>query len=179
MRSGRAREEYVGDNAMKPHPLPPAGVHRFDFSFPRLDTLVRVEEGEDGVLVRATRDSFTDERKRFFIRELAAEGFIPEQVPWLPSGVRWVVDFSWLELSPVARRRANRTMVAFLVSGVVLWVALMGLSAAGARRGAQIGFPGAAFQSSGTGVAFSGIPAPLAQPQPFAPARAAGRRLSP
>ena len=47
----------------------------YEFDFPTLGTLLRVEESDGAVVVRATRDTFTDERKSRFIRELVAEGF--------------------------------------------------------------------------------------------------------
>ena len=55
---------------------------RYEFSFPDLDTLVQVEERAGAVLVRATRDTFSSARKEYFIRELAAEGFIPDEFQW-------------------------------------------------------------------------------------------------
>jgi hypothetical protein len=62
----------------------------FDFYFHDLDTTVVVEDAEDAVLVRASRDAFTPRRKLNFIRELAAEGFIADCF----RRVRWLVDAS-------------------------------------------------------------------------------------
>ena len=50
----------------------------FDFYLPLLDTLVRVERSGDQIVIRATRDTFSAACKASFIRELAAEGFIPD-----------------------------------------------------------------------------------------------------
>jgi hypothetical protein len=63
-------------------------VHRFDFNFSRLDTLVMVEKRGDGIVIHATRDTFSPERKENFIRALAAEGFIPDDFRWF-SMARW------------------------------------------------------------------------------------------
>jgi hypothetical protein len=65
-----------------------ATVHRFDFNFSRLDTLVMVEKQGDGIVIHATRDTFSPERKENFIRALAAEGFIPDDFRWF-SMARW------------------------------------------------------------------------------------------
>ena len=51
---------------------------RYEFCFPEKDTLVLVEVVGNGVTVRATRDTFTEQRKASFVRELAAEGFISD-----------------------------------------------------------------------------------------------------
>ena len=51
-----------------------AGPQVYDFSFPRKDTILKVEVWEDSVTIRATRDSFSARRKDAFVRELIAEG---------------------------------------------------------------------------------------------------------
>src|SRR5258708_19436005 len=56
-----------------------------EFYFPGFDNLVLVENRPDGVVIRATRDNFSEARKSFFIRELAAEGFIPDACGWFSS----------------------------------------------------------------------------------------------
>src|SRR5512141_94968 len=86
--------------AMKTNTLEP---ETFEFCFSELDTLVCVENRSDEVLIHATRATFSEERKAYFIRELAAEGFIPVDYKWFSdrssfSGnpvVRWLVDCSW------------------------------------------------------------------------------------
>lgn len=107
--------------------------HRcYEFSFPRLDTLVQVEERTDEVVIRATRNTFTERRKVCFIRELAAEGFISETYQWF-SGfgdwsalpVRWLVDYSWLKPDQHARARTNRFMIRLIVGAFLLWLGLM------------------------------------------------------
>jgi hypothetical protein len=89
--------------------MPPLSRHRrYEFAFANLDTLVQVEVAADGVVIRTSRDSFSARRREAFIRELAAEGFIPEEYGLPGSGmtavraqpVRWMVDISWIELPP-------------------------------------------------------------------------------
>jgi hypothetical protein len=49
---------------------------------PDLDNHVLIENRAYGVVISATRDNFTDKRKAFFIRHLAAEGYIPDRYEW-------------------------------------------------------------------------------------------------
>lgn len=102
---------------------------RFEFYFPDLDNLILVENLEDGgVIIRATRDVFSQQRKAFFIRQLAAEGFIPDSYQWWSgsaTGVTWVIDITWLKLPRVWLRRSKKFMVRLLVFSGVLWLALM------------------------------------------------------
>jgi len=96
-----------------------------------MDTLVQVENPDsDTVVVRATRNTFSERRKVAFIRQLAAEGFIPDGCQWypLPAGmprIRWVIDVSWLRLSELAKSRTRRLMLSLLGGGVLLWTALL------------------------------------------------------
>lgn len=106
--------------------------HCFEFYFPVLDTLVLVEELDGAVVVRATRDTFSERRKHCFIRELAAEGFIPDSYRWFSlagaesyRGVRWLVDISWVKLSEAVTVRARRFMMRLFLSASLLSVAIM------------------------------------------------------
>jgi hypothetical protein len=116
----------------------------FEFAFPRMDTLLRVEESDGNVIIRASRDSFSTRRKISFIRELVAEGFIPDDYKWhlladpdSPSrGVQWRVDHSWLRLDEAAMARTRRSMMKLLASAILLLVAEMTLASAGFLDGA-------------------------------------------
>lgn len=106
----------------------------YDFFFGDLDTLIRVEELGGEVLVRCSRESFSPRRKEFFIRELAAEGFIPDEFRWMPlaegigsRGVKWVTDISWLEIPKALLERSRRFMIRLLVGSTALW--LVGIAA--------------------------------------------------
>ena len=97
---------------------------RFAFHFPDLDTSVQVEHLEDGVVIRASRDTFSEERKACFIRELAAEGFIPGDDESLT--ICWVS-----EASPATRQRGlatrtDRFMIRLWLSSVLLLICMMG-----------------------------------------------------
>ena len=114
---------------MKTHPAEP---RCYEFYFPELDTLVQVENRPFDVIIRATRNTFSERRKRFFIRELAAEGFIPDDYRWLSlagselsRGVRWFVDISWLQPNAEAAAIARRFIIRLFCSTSVLWVGLM------------------------------------------------------
>ena len=104
----------------------------FEFYFPDVDTLVQVSEADGAVEIRASRDTFSARRKACFIRVLATEGFIPDSYYWFTSGspssflgVRWLIDFSWIELPQAALAETRRFMVRLLAGGLLLWFALM------------------------------------------------------
>jgi hypothetical protein len=110
-----------------------------EFCFPHLDTRVRVEVSDEFVTIRATRDSFSPRRKDFFIRELAAEGFIPDRFQWSspedagsPIGrLRWRVDHAWLSLGQAGSASARRTAFRFLTIAVLLLSLLLELGLPG------------------------------------------------
>lgn len=112
---------------------------RYEFCFPRMDTLLLVEVAEGDVTIRATRDTFSPQRKAHFVRELVSEGFISEEYRWLPvgepqsfqRGVRWIVDFSWLGIDEAMMARMRRKMTVFLGMALVFMVGLVGLVATG------------------------------------------------
>ncbi len=112
----------------------------YEFCFPKLDTLVQVQELDDEVVIRATRDTFTERRKVCFIRELAAEGFISEAYQWF-SGfggwsslpVRWLVDYSWLKSGKNVCARTNRFMIRSIFGAILLWLGMMFALFLGAR----------------------------------------------
>ena len=104
----------------------------YEFCFPEKDTLVRVEVTGERVTVRATRDTFTEQRKASFVRALAAEGFIAESYRWFSRvgpesyfGVRWVVDYSWLVIPACVLATARRFMLRLFAGSGMLWLALM------------------------------------------------------
>ena len=105
---------------------------RFNFSFPLLDTLVRVEKSNERVLIRASRDTFSEPRKISFVHELAAEGFIDDSYASFSGfdrsffAIDWVIDGSWLMPDKAARAATNRFMIRLIASVALLWVVLMG-----------------------------------------------------
>jgi len=120
----------------------PEKPRSFDFCFVNLDyTLVRVEEGEGGVTIRATADTFSQRRKNCFIRELAAEGFISDD-RWFSaayptpcaSGVRWLIDESWVRVDPALLARNHRLVKRFILPAALLWLGFMYVALSGQGR---------------------------------------------
>jgi hypothetical protein len=112
----------------------PTKSHAFEFCFVNLDyTLVRVEESAGEVTIRATADTFSNHRKVCFIRELAAEGFIPDDYRWFSlagaetysRGVRWLVDFSWLKIDEALAARTARLVRRLIVPVTLLWMLMI------------------------------------------------------
>jgi len=91
-----------------------------------------IEKNRGQVLMRAAQDNFSMRRKAFLIRQLAAEGYIPDDYQWCtefawPEGLTWVVDRSLLQLGGEARRRTHRAMHRLILAGCALWVAELAL----------------------------------------------------
>ena len=70
---------------------------RFELYISDLDNHILIENSTSGVVISAARDNFSDQRKTFFIRQLAAEGYIPDRYKWFSDpaadgffGVRWI-----------------------------------------------------------------------------------------
>src|SRR5262249_47650067 len=105
--------------------------HSFDFHFPSLHTWVRLQSSSRGVVIRATRNSFSERRKVSFIRELGAEGFIDDRYQGFSGSgsdlpVCWLIDCSWLVPGEAAIAQLNRFMIGSIASGALLWFTLMG-----------------------------------------------------
>ena len=114
---------------MQAHSAPPCC---YEFYFPDVDTLIQVEASPAAVVIRASRDTFSDRRKSRFIQVLAAEGFIPDDYEWFllasseySRGVRWLVDYSWLQLNPEMMAGTRRFMVRLIAGAALLWLAMM------------------------------------------------------
>ncbi len=97
----------------------------------RPKNFIVVENWAEQVVVRALRDNFSEQRKRLFIRHLAAEGFIPDHYeslarrrdPDLP-GVEWVIELQ----EPTAREtqpRRQRQVLTAISCAAVLWLVTM------------------------------------------------------
>ncbi len=120
--------------AAPPHPMestesPPGKARSFDFCFIHLDyTLVRVEEVGGRVTIRATADTFSRRRKASFIRELEAEGFIPDDLRFSlcdeepdSERLRWVIDGSWVKPDKALMERNHRLAKRFLLPLALAW----------------------------------------------------------
>jgi hypothetical protein len=99
---------------------------RFEFQFPDVDTRILVEDLEDGVVIHATRDTFSERRKQSFIRELAVEGFIADCFQWSCAGIRWLVDAPPAKPNDDLTMRTDRFMIRLFVCSVLLWVCMLG-----------------------------------------------------
>ena len=140
----------------------PAERRAFEFCFLELDyTLVRVEESAGEVTIRATAYTFSRRRKISFIRELAAEGFIPDEYQWSSMsetgsdfhGIRWLVDNSWLKIDEALNARNHRVVRRLIVPVTLLWLLMLYLvfpaqDKAGSLRAKDR--PSAAFRFSGS-----------------------------
>jgi hypothetical protein len=105
-----------------------------EFYFRKPDNMILVENGDDGVIIRAAHDNFSERRKSLFIRELASEGFIPEYLQWStesdfagPFGVKWVVDSSWVRLHWKQQRRVRARLGRIYFLASLSWLSLMAI----------------------------------------------------
>ena len=91
-----------------------------------------VQEMEDEIVVRDTRNTFSETRKIHFIRKIAAEGFVSDSYQWFcdfASGsrmrVRWLVDASWLRTGEAHAARVHIFMIGLMLSATLLWLVMM------------------------------------------------------
>jgi len=108
-------------------------AREFQFYLSDLDNVLLVEShADESVTIRATRNNVSDQRKIFFIRKLAAEGFIPGNYEWFSGptdgsgSVLWIKDLSWVEKTTVAvKKKSNRFMARLLIAASVVWLIMM------------------------------------------------------
>jgi len=89
--------------------------------------LIVIERARDTVLIRAAQDNFSPRRKAFLIRQLAAEGYIPDRFEEFREnapveGLTWVIDRSLLFVGHEATQRTRRIMQRVLAGGCLLWL---------------------------------------------------------
>ena len=102
------------------------------FSTHNPPNLIVIENEEDRIIFRAAYDNFSERRKAFLIRQLAAEGYIPDAFEefnerFRAPGLVWVTDRSLLYLGPEAKRRCSRFMRRLVMGGCLLWLVELGL----------------------------------------------------
>lgn len=119
-------------NQRQPLQIQQSHIDQFEFYFVNLNTQVLVENRDNEVVIRATRNAFSERRKVFFIHELAAEGFIPDIYARFSSiastswpKVRWLIDTSWLQPNTLRPAAADRFMIRLLAGAVLLWLGMM------------------------------------------------------
>jgi len=84
---------------------------RFEFYFQEVDTAVLVQTKDDCVMIRATKDSFSDRQRERFVHELALEGFVDDRFCHFragDSGVMWMVDRSWRQANEGKSARTSQ-----------------------------------------------------------------------
>lgn len=111
-------------------------ARRFEFYLRDLDNHVLVESTAHSVVVRATRDNCSERRKAFFIREISAEGHIPDgyqsasAARAVPS-VDWIIDGSW-KGAALPPRPGSKLMLRLLVCSALLLLGMLTLLFLGA-----------------------------------------------
>ena len=109
----------------------PAFREKLEFSMVRPDNRVSLEYQGERVVIRTMRDNFSLRDKSFFIRYLAAEGFIPETYQWFAeadsewsSSVTWTVDDAKLR-SGHSSNKALRQILGLVGCVALGWLLLM------------------------------------------------------
>ena len=104
---------------------------QFEFFHQHPENFLLVQSAGEEVTIRAAFDNFSERRKRMFIRELAAEGFIPdcyERISGMDEtfgGVRWVIDSSWVAVNRSVTRTADRLCARVLIGASLLLLMLL------------------------------------------------------
>lgn len=113
---------------------------RVEFRLSKPDNQFRIENLRNGVCIHAARDNLSAQEKLFFVRYLAAEGYIPERYQWFSdlkagsySGLEWTVDASWNTSTTRAQHKALRQIARVLWCAALLWFALMSFAFVHAR----------------------------------------------
>ena len=111
---------------------------KYEFYHDQPYNLLLVEQNDDGVVIRAAWDNFSERRKTFFIKQIAAEGFIPDRYQWFSNfddhgytGIRWLIDRTWLKVHALPVEKAKKFMVRMLVGASCLWLIIMAMMALG------------------------------------------------
>ena len=113
---------------------------RVELSIAHPDNLVSIENHEDSVVIRAVRDNFSPREKSFFIRYLAAEGYIPASYQWFAdpesecsSRLSWLVDSAKLPAHH-SHKKALRQILCLIGWVSLVWLVLMIFAFAHAPR---------------------------------------------
>jgi len=104
------------------------------------ENLLVIENRPDNVIIRAARNNFSPQQKAYFIRYLAAEGYIPDHFQWFTDpemefhrGIDWIVDRS-AAVDEGPPRRALRQIVRCIFYAALAWLALMSFAFLNAPR---------------------------------------------
>jgi len=113
---------------------PTAETRFYEFRFPHLNTMLRLVVHGENVTIYASRDSFSARRKELFVRELVAEGFIPDAhhsgygaESDMLQGVRWLLDYEWPARELTSEAGARRLARQLFISSSLLVAVFFGL----------------------------------------------------
>ena len=103
------------------------GYAPIEFSTHNPPNLIVIERARETALIRAAQDNFSERRKAFLIRQLAAEGYIPDQYEGFSEeapveGLTWVIDRSLMFVGAEATKRTRRIMQRVIAGGCLLWL---------------------------------------------------------
>lgn len=87
--------------------------------------VIAVENHGESVTIRAAWSNFSERRKAFLIRELAAEGYISDRYERFTeedpvAGVTWITDRSLIIIGPEATSRTRRFMQRLIAGSCLL-----------------------------------------------------------
>lgn len=103
----------------------PPSVYEFFTQQP--ENMIRVETRADGeVHITLAVDNFNEQRKAYFVRELAAEGFIPDHYSYLSEnellGVKWHLGTDWCSVADPENSVAFHRGRFIVLACFLLWV---------------------------------------------------------
>jgi hypothetical protein len=111
---------------MKAHRKKLPSGHSFVFKHQRPKNVLCVRLNDAGVVIPAKRDNFSDRDKAFFVRHLAAEGFIDDEFKPLAECNEAEPEIRWKVQKPRvcvdAQGRARTFMFRLLVGASLLWL---------------------------------------------------------
>ena len=108
------------------------------FSTHNPPNLIVVERCRDGVVIRAAQNNFSERRKAFLIRQLAAEGYIPDPFEQFTEaapipGLTWIVDRSLMVVGWEATNRTRRFMQRLIAGACLLLLCEVALAFLGGK----------------------------------------------
>ncbi|MEM1059551.1 MAG: hypothetical protein AAGK14_09910 [Verrucomicrobiota bacterium] len=106
----------------------------YEFFTQQPENMIRVEARSDGeVHITLAVDNFSEQRKAYFVRELAAEGFIPDHYSFLSEnellGVKWHLGTEWCSVNeppqPVGFHRGRMVVLACFAAWATFIAAML------------------------------------------------------
>jgi len=99
----------------------------YEFFTQQPENMIQVETRHDGeVHITLAVDNFSEQRKAYFVRELAAEGFIPDHFCYLSEnellGVKWHLGTEWCSVHEPTRATGFYRGRLLVLACFALWV---------------------------------------------------------